>query len=279
MFQIGEFNKVFAEKYIGAGMLLKDPNSPDVALLPAREVPQDLQKGMDLEAFIYQDRENRFVATLTQPNITLYKFGYLKVKEVNETGAFLDWGIQKDLMVPFARQSKKMVLGLSYIVYLDLDKVTNRLIASSKYHKYLIREGVDLEINQEVDLIVTDRNEIGYKVIVNDLYSGMLFKNEVYQLLRVGQRLPGYVKQVRPDGKVDVVLQQQGYQSIEPNADKLREAIKKRGGFLPLTDKSSPDEIKKLMGMSKKTFKKAVGALYKRKIIRIDEMGLFLTEE
>lgn len=277
--QIGEWNRLVAEKFIGVGMLLKDPHSSDKAFLPAREVPSDLSGGESVDAFVYQDREGRFVATLKRPYITLHKFGYLKVKEINDLGAFLDWGIQKDLMVPFAKQARRMAVGLSYIVYLDLDKVTGRLVASSKYHKYLKRDGVNLEIDQEVSLIVTDRNEIGFKVIVDDLYGGMIFKNEVYKPLRVGQRLTGYVKLVRPDGKVDVVLQKPGYASVGPVADQILEVMRDRGGFLPLTDKSEPEKIKRMLGMSKKTFKKAVGMLYKKQLIRIDSTGLFLTEE
>ncbi len=279
MMQIGEWNRLVVDKFIQVGMLLKDKESPEVAFLPAREVPSDLENGQEVDAFIYQDNEGRFVATLKRPHVTLYKFGYLKVKEINDLGAFLDWGIQKDLLVPFAKQSRRMALGLSYIVYLDLDKVTNRLVASTKYHKYLKRDGVNLEIGQEVNLIVTDRNEIGYQVIIDDLYGGMVFKNEIYKPLRVGQRLTGYVKLVRPDGKVDVVLQKPGYESVGPIAEKILEVMRDRGGFLPLNDKSDPEKIKQMLGMSKKTFKKAVGLLYKKQRIRIESLGLFLTEE
>ncbi len=277
MIQIGEWNRLVADKFIQVGMLLKDKQSSEVAFLPAREVPSDLQAGEEMDVFIYPDNEGRFVATLERPYLTVHKFGYLKVKEINELGAFLDWGIQKDLLVPFAKQSRRMAPGLSYIVYLDLDKVTNRLVASSKYHKYLERDGIDLEVGQEVALIVTDRNEIGYKVIIDDSYGGMVFKNEVYKPLRVGQRLTGYVKLVRPDGKVDVVLQKPGYESIGPVAEQILEVMRERGGFLPLNDKSDPAKIKQTLGMSKKTFKKAVGLLYKEKLIRIDPNGLFLT--
>ena len=279
MIQIGEYNRLIALKFIGAGMLLKDRDSDEVALLPAREVPREMEKGSEVEAFVYQDREGRGVATLKRPKVTLNKFGYLKVKEVNDLGAFLDWGIQKDLMVPFAAQAKRMAKGLSYIVYLEMDQITNRLVATSRIHRFIKKDGINLEINERVNLLVVDRSPMGYKVIINDLYQGMLFKNEVYEQLRIGRRMIGFVKLVRADGKVDVVLQEPGYAGVEPNVEKLLEEMKRRGGFLPLTDKSDPEAIKDLMGMSKKTFKKAVGALYKQQMIRISSDGLFLTDK
>jgi len=279
MIQIGLVNRLTAWRYIQVGMLLKDMGSEDVAFLPARDVPRDMEPGEIVEAFCFHDNQGRYVASLKKPRVMLWQFGYLKVKDINHLGAFLDWGIDKDLFVPFSEQARRMEFDRTYLVYLRLDDVTGRIVASSRSHRYLESEDVKLERGQEVNLLITGRTDLGYKAIIDDKYSGMLYHDEIYKDLRMGHRTTGYVKGVRHDGKVDLMAKPMGYASVGPEAEKMVKFLEKRGGFMPLTDKSSPEEIKKMLGMSKKAFKKAVGMLYKARRITIEKTGIYLQEE
>ena len=199
---------------------------------------------------------------------------------VNQIGAFMDWGMEKDILVPFKEQARPMEKGKRYLVYLYMDEKTNRLVASSKTNQFLKNENLILEKGEEVDLIVSHITDLGINVIINEQYKGLLYKDEVYDdAIRTGDRMRGYIKTIRPDNKIDVSLQIQGYQSIEPNADIILDELRASRGFLRLTDNSHPEDIKTVLKMSKKTFKKAIGALYKEKLIEIKEDGIYLVKE
>lgn len=275
---LGKYNKLIANRSTDNGFYLIDENENEV-LMPNRYVTETLKEGDELNVFVYKDSEDRIVATTAVPTIQRHQFAYLKAKDVNRIGAFMDWGLEKDLLVPFIEQKSKMEAGKSYIVYLFLDQETDRLVASSKIEDFIEDEDVDLEEGQEVDLLVFKKTELGYKVIINNLFEGLIYHNEVFKILNVGDTLKGYVKPLREDGKIDLILQKPGYRNtIEPNSALILDLIKSNNGFLSLNDKSDPEDIKRIVGMSKKAFKKTIGTLYKQKLILIEKDGLYLTK-
>ena len=230
-----------------------------------------------MTVFVYLDHEERPVATTLEPYILLNEFALLRVNYTNQVGAFMDWGMEKDILVPFKEQARPMEKGKRYLVYLYIDEKTNRLVASSKTNQFLDNENLTVEKGEEVDLIVSHITEIGINVIINEKHKGLLYKDEVYDdAIRTGDRLRGFIKTIRPDNKIDVALQQQGYVGIEPNADKILDELRANRGFLRLNDNSHPEDIKTVLKMSKKTFKKAIGALYKDKLIEIKDDGIYL---
>ncbi len=278
MIHIGRYQLLTAIRSTPHGMVLQDSEGDDV-LLPKKYVPEGLAPGDDVEVFIYTDSEDWPVATTQKPKAILGEFAYLQVKEVVPFGAFLDWGLDKDLLAPFAEQSKKMERGKYYLVYLLLDEQTDRLIASSKLNKFLETENIELEESQEVDLLIGSQTDIGYNAVINNRYRGLLYKSDLFRPVQPGDHTTGYVKTIRPDKKIDLTLQKPGYAHVEPNAEKILQLLKKNNGFLDLHDKSSPEEITARLQMSKKTFKKAIGALYKQRLIRIGEDGVYLVGE
>jgi hypothetical protein len=207
------------------------------------------------------------------------EFGLLRVNYTNQFGAFLDWGLEKDLFVPFKEQARPMEKGKRYLVFAYLDEKTNRLMASSKTNQFLNNDELTVAVGDEVDLIISHITELGINVIINDIHKGLLYKDQVYQDIRTGDRMTGYIKAIRPDKKIDVSLQKQGYENVEPNAEKILDELKASRGFLRLNDNSHPEDIKTVLQMSKKTFKKAIGALYKDKLIEIKEDGIYLIKD
>ncbi|MCB0551171.1 MAG: GntR family transcriptional regulator [Phaeodactylibacter sp.] len=275
MIEIGKYNTLKAARRIAHGMVLQDAEGDDV-LLPKKFVPENLAPGDDIEVFVYTDSEDWPVATTQRPKAILGEFAYLQVKEVVVFGAFLDWGLDKDLLAPFAEQSKKMERGKGYLVYLLLDEQTDRLIASSKLNKFLETENIELEEGQEVDLLIGTPADLGFTAIINHRYRGLLYKSDLYRPVQPGDRCKGYIKTIRPDKKIDLTLQKPGYAQVEPNAENILQLLRKHEGFLDLHDKSDPEEITARLHMSKKAFKKAIGALYKQRLIRIEEDGVHL---
>ncbi|MFT5078819.1 MAG: putative RNA-binding protein (virulence factor B family) [Planctomycetota bacterium] len=273
MIRIGEYNTLTILRETEPGLYLGDEEE-NVVLLPHRYKPETFEIGDALEVFVYLDFEERPVATNLTPYVHLNDFGYLHCSDVNEFGAFMDWGLQKQLFVPFKEQARPMKVGNWYIVYLYLDDQTNRLVGSSKTNRYVDNENVVLEKYQEVQLLVTHITELGANVIIEGKHSGLIHNDDIFEDIRTGDRIKGYVKKVREDNKVDVVLQAPGYRSIEPNANFILDELKAAGGFLPLHDKSDPDTIKNEMGMSKKSFKRAIGTLYREKQITIKADGI-----
>lgn len=273
--ELGKYNELEVARETSIGLYLEDSEGSDV-LLPKKWVPQDTQIGDSLTVFLYKDAEERLIATTLKPLVTLGTFAYLRVKQVSSVGAFLDWGLEKDLLVPFIEQDKRMVEGNKYLVYLYKDEMTDRLTASSKIYAYLEKEKINLKSGEEVDIIVAKQTDLGYNVIINHTYSGLLYENEVYKRLRIGEQHKAYIKQVREDHKIDVSLEKLGYHKVEDHLHTILSVLRKNNGFLNLHDKSDSAEISNRLGMSKKTFKKAIGSLYKQQIIRIEKDGIYL---
>ncbi|NND52435.1 MAG: GntR family transcriptional regulator [Flavobacteriaceae bacterium] len=275
MIAIGEYNTLTILREREQGLYLCDEEENEV-LLPNRYVPESFKIHDQIEVFVYLDNEERPVATTDKPYIKRNEFALLRCNEVNDYGAFLDFGLVKELFCPFKEQAFKMKAGQWYLVYCYVDEETERLVASSKTKRFLDNKKLTVEKFDEVDLIVSHPSEIGMNVIVNEKHLGLIHKNDVYRDMSIGDRFKGIVKKVRPDNKLDIVLSQIGYKSIEPNADLVLKELNDNSGFLPLNDKSSPEAIKELLQMSKKNFKKAIGNLYKQRIISIDEDGIRL---
>ena len=277
MIRLGEYNTLEILRETDPGLYLGDTQE-NVVLLPHRYKPENFNIGDMLEVFVYLDYEERPVATTLTPHVLLNDFGYLHCSDVNEFGAFMDWGVQKQLFVPFKEQARPMKVGNWYIVYLSMDEQTNRLVGSSKTNKYLNNDTVTLEKFDEIAIMVTHITDLGANVIVNGKHKGLIFINDIFEDIRTGDTMKAFVKSVREDNKIDVVLQSPGYRSIEPNANFILDELKAAGGFMPLHDKSDPQDIKNELGMSKKSFKKAIGTLYKDKQIVIKPDGIELVD-
>ncbi|MEZ4968160.1 MAG: S1-like domain-containing RNA-binding protein [Flavobacteriaceae bacterium] len=268
MIALGKYNNLEILRDTTVGLFLGDGEGNDV-LLPNKYVPKEFEIGDLIDVFCYLDHEERIVATTLVPFVTVDQFQLLQVAEVNEYGAFMDWGLEKHLLVPFREQRNKMQEGQWYVVYCYLDEKTDRLVASNKLDKFLSNDNITVQALDEVDLVVTRQTDLGWEVIINNKYKGLVYANEIYKKVAVGDKLKGYIKNIRPDNKIDVSLQPIGYQSMEPAANLIYEKLVANGGVLKLHDKSDPEDIKKILQMSKKTFKKGIGALYKERKIEI----------
>ncbi|MBT8303297.1 MAG: GntR family transcriptional regulator [Bacteroidia bacterium] len=275
MIKLGEYNTLEILRSTDPGLYLGDDEGNDV-LLPNRYVPDNFEVGDKLEVFVYLDNEERPVATTDRPYITENEFAVLRCNEVTKYGAFLDWGLVKQLFCPFKEQASKMKEGQWYLVYCYLDDLTNRLVASSKTMSFLSNEELTVNKFDEVDVIISHPSEIGMNVIVNNIHSGLIHKDDLFKDVQIGDKLKGTVKKVRPDNKLDISLSQIGYRSIEPNAEFIIRQLKDNNGVIDLTDRSSPESIKEQLQMSKKSFKKAIGSLYKARLITIKEDGIYL---
>ena len=273
--EIGKYNKLKVVKLVDFGLYLDGGDGLEI-LLPVRYVPADAKVEDEIEVFIYKDNEERLIATTERPYGSVGEFRYMKVKEVSGAGAFLDWGIMKDLLVPFREQKTNMVAGKYYIVYIYLDFITRRIVASARLDKFLDNIPPDYKRNQEVDLIVTDKTDMGYKVIINNTHWGLLYNNEVFRELLTGEECKGYIKEIRDDEKIDVSLYPIGYDKVDGVAQQIITALNNNNGYLPVNDKSDAEKIYALFSCSKKSFKMAVGSLYKERLISIEDTGIKL---
>ncbi len=280
MLQVGKFNQLKYVKSVDFGVYLDGGEKGEI-LLPRKFVPeQPLNEGDELRVFLYHDSEDRLIATTQPPYAQVGEFARLQVKSVNRVGAFLDWGVEaKDLLVPFREQAATMEEGNFYTVYIYLDFATGRVAASSKLDKYLDNVPPEYKPNQEVDILVAQETQLGYKVIINNLHWGMIYHNEIFCPIGVGKRTKGYIKQVRDDEKIDVMLQPAGYDRIDPLSDMILQRLQAAGGCLALSDKSPAEEIARYFQCSKKSFKKAIGALYKARHIVIDDNSIRLVKK
>jgi predicted RNA-binding protein (virulence factor B family) len=274
MIQIGDYNTLQILRDTKVGLYLGDEN--EAILLPKKYVPKDFFIGDNITVFVYLDHEERPVATTLKPYIKLNEFAHLKVNYINKFGAFLDWGLEKDLFVPFKEQARPMEEGKRYLVYMFMDEKTNRLVASSKTNQFLSNENLDLQRNEEVDILISHITDAGINAIINQKHKGLAYKNEVYADVKPGMKTKGYIKTIRPDGKIDVLLRKIGLDAIEPSSQVILDELKANRGFLRLSDSSHPEDIKTVLKMSKKNFKKALGNLYKQKLIEIKEDGIYL---
>lgn len=278
MIEIGQSHELIAVKQVDFGVYLDAENLGEV-LLPKRHVPDDLNYGDKIEVFIYLDSEDRPIATTEKPKAKVGQFAYLKVVDTNSVGAFLDWGLPKDMLVPFAEQHRPMEVGHSYIVFLYVDEKDGRIVASSKIDKFLDDERPhDFKPQQRVDLIIANTTELGYKAIIDHSHWGVLYEDDVFQRLSFGQYKKGFIKHVRADGKIDLTLQG-GQETRDKYAKIILIYLQKQNGFAPVHDKSNPELISRLFGMSKGAFKKAIGGLYKQRIITIHKDGIRLVQE
>lgn len=278
MLLLGQYNELQLLRFTSVGAYLGDEEGNDV-LLPNKYLEKDFEVGQQLRVFLYLDHDERIVATTEIPLLEVNTFAYLKCIETNHIGAFLDWGLIKHLFCPFKEQTLKMEEGKIYLVYLYIDESTQRLVASAKIKKHLESEHIVLNEMDEVDLLICDDTDLGKNVIVNDTYSGLIFNNYLSRIVHRGEKTKGYILKVREDGKLDIALEKPGFQKIEPAAEALLDLLKENRGILFLNDKSHPDEIKEIAHMSKKTFKQAVGNLYKQKLIVIKNNSIELVEE
>ncbi|MFM1792803.1 MAG: hypothetical protein RLZZ252_1157 [Bacteroidota bacterium] len=252
------------------GWYLRDEEGNEV-LLPNKYCSPTAQEGDEITVFIYRDSEDRLVATTRQPKIELYRFACLEVVAATPIGAFLDWGLEKDLFVPFKEQYSRMKPGTNTVVFLYRDEKTDRLLASGRVAKWLNREEVPFQSGQSIEALVFEETETGFKCIINQRYQGMFYKNEVYHPVEVGDTVPGFVKMVRENGLIDVSLKPLGRGKVKGHTEVILEYLEKNNGRLALGDKSSPEEIRDLLGMSKKSFKESAGQLYKLRKINISE--------
>lgn len=276
MIETGKYNTLKIDRSTTVGLFLTD-GANDV-LLPNKYVPHDWETGQELTVFVYLDQEERKVATTLKPYIELNSFSLLRVSYINKFGAFVDWGLEKDLFVPFREQARPMEQGKRYLVYMYLDEKSNRLVGSSKISQFLSNDELTVQEGDEADLIVSRFTDMGINVIINEKHEGLIYKNEVYDDLRLGERLTGYIKTIREGNKIDVTLQKAGVEAIEPNAEKILDELRASRGFLRLTDDSHPEDIKTVLKMSKKAFKKAIGSLYKQRLVEIKEDGIYLVK-
>lgn len=274
MLQVGEFNNLTVVKQVDFGFYL-DGGEQEI-LLPNKYVPDNLQIEDSISVFIYRDSSDRLIATTLIPKVKVNQFAFLKVKDVNKTGAFLDWGLEKDLFVPYKEQREKMIAGNEYVVYCFLDERTDRLVGSTDLNTFFEKENIDLKPNQEVDLLVYKETVLGFSVVINNQYSGVVYHSDDYKKIKTGDRLKGYILKIRDDLKIDVTIRKIGLDAIEESKSLILDELKKWDGYLGLSDHSNPELIKTRLNMSKKIFKKAIGGLYKDGKIELLETGIRL---
>lgn len=276
MIEIGRYNKLRILSQNTIGLLLGDKSGESV-LLPKKYCPESYELDDEIKIFVYLDNKGNKIATNVTPKILFNEFALLKVTAVTDVGVFMDWGMEKELFVPFREQTQKMEEGRWYIVYLDLDKKTDRLYASSRIERHLQNEVLTVVGNEKVHLLVLHKTDLGFSVIINNAHKGLVFKNEIFKKLNIGDKLNGFVKKIHEDNKIDISIQPIGYTNfIDKNTELVYNALLKNNGFLAVTDKSSPDEISRQFGMSKKAFKKSLGALYKQRKIKLLPDGIEL---
>ncbi|MCX7106175.1 MAG: S1-like domain-containing RNA-binding protein [Methylococcales bacterium] len=274
MLNIGKINTLTIVKKQGPDIYLDNGLSAKV-FLADKKPPENCQVGDALEVFVYVDSEGHLAATTKIPLAQVDDIAWLKVVSLNYVGAFLDWGLPKDLLVPFSEQHHEMEVGKSYLVKVFLDD-KNRIAATTKIDRFIEDESIDFEVGQKVSLIIADKTELGFKAIVDNTHWGLLYQNELFQPVRRGQKLNGYIKQIREDGKIDLILQEPGYGKVVSLTDTILIKLNKNNGALDLSDKSPPEAIYATFGVSKKVFKQAIGALYKKQLITIDKDGIKL---
>jgi uncharacterized protein len=274
MLEIGKINTLKIASRVGSEIYLSSPASGNV-LLVDKKPPINCQVGDTLDVFVYVDMDGHLAATTTVPKAFTDDIAWLKVVSVNRVGAFLDWGLPKDLLIPVAEQYENLEVGESHFVKLFLDP-QNRILGTTRIERHLADEGIYFKVGQKVSLLIADKTALGIKAIVNNTHWGILYENEVFQPLNKGQKLDGYIKQVRDDYKLDLTLYQPGYKMGDELADRILNRLKENQGVLPLSDKSPPEAIYAAFGVSKKAYKQAIGALYKRKLVLVEKNNIKL---
>lgn len=276
MIKVGDYNIMKVLRAVDFGFYLDDGG--EGILLPKRFVPEGLSIGDDLRVFVYHDSEGRLIATTQQPKGAVGEIVKMQAVTVTNQGAFLDWGLMKDIFVPKSKQLSGMRQGAEYLVKIYIDEQTGRVAATEKIEPFLSNENLTVKEKDLVDLTVYRRTDIGYLVIINNIHTGVLHFNEIYQNIGVGDKLKGFIKKIRPENKIDVVAGKPGYERIENEAEKVLRLLNENNGYLPYHDKSDAEEIYAFFGMSKKAFKMAVGTLYKQQKITLTKTGIKLME-
>ena len=277
MAQVGRFNKLEVVKEVDFGVYL-DGGELGTILLPQRYVPEDCELGDWVDVFLYFDSEDLLIATTEKPRVEVGRCEMLKVIDINNAGAFMDWGLPKDLLVPYSEQFKPMEVGYSYVVYVFHDQDSDRIAASTRLQDYLAEESVWIKPRQAVNLLIAGRTDLGYKAVINDQYLGLIFRDDAFRPLKVGERLPGFIKGIRSDGKIDLVISQGTLQGDHDLGEQIIENLRASGGVSTLTDKSDPDEIYRTFKVSKKKYKQALGSLYRSKRILLSPEKIQLVE-
>jgi len=258
------------------GLFLSDESGEEI-LLPNKYCSEEMKPGDSIQVFVYKDSEGRKIATTQTPKILLHEFSLLEVTAVTGVGAFMDWGLEKELMVPFREQKQKMEAGRWYIVYMDLDEKTDRLYASNRVERFLQNDQISVNEGEDVILVVQQKTDMGYSVIINHKHKGLIYDNQIFSEIRIGDKLRGYVQKIREDQKIDISLQPIGFRNFnDSNSQLIYSKLEENGGFLAITDKSNPEDIYSQFGISKKAFKKSLGALYKQRMIEIGPDGIKL---
>ncbi len=275
--ELGKYNQLEVVKEVDFGVYLDGGEEGEI-LLPTRYVPEDCMIGDILNVFLYLDMDERLIATTLTPYVQVGQFACLEVSWVNEYGAFLNWGLMKDLFVPFREQKMKMQVGRKYVIHAHLDEESYRIVASAKVERYLSKDKPEYAAGDEVNILIWQKTDLGFKAIIDNKYSGLLYENEIFTSLETGMEMKAFVKQVREDGKVDLILQKPGFEKIDDFAKTLLDYIREQGGRISLNDKSPAEDIYDTFGVSKKTFKKGVGDLYKKRLISLHEDGITLAE-
>jgi predicted RNA-binding protein (virulence factor B family) len=278
MIEIGKINTLTILRETTVGLYLGDEDKNDV-LLPNSFIKDNYKVGDKLDVFIYNDSEDRIIATTKTPYAKINEFAYLRVVSVSEVGAFMDWGLEKDLLVPFSEQKHKMSDDNFYVVYIYLDEVTNRIVASNKIDKFINNENIQLEEGQKVDLIVYEESPLGFSCIINGAHKGLIYHNDIYKDVYIGDEMEGFVKTIREDKLIDVSFQKSGFKNVLDSTEVVMEYLEKNNGYLSLHDKSTPEEISIRLSMSKATFKKAIGILYRHRKVLIKPDGVYLVNE
>jgi predicted RNA-binding protein (virulence factor B family) len=275
MVEIGKINTLEVVRETDNGIYLDGQELGEI-LMPQKFITDEVRSAGWADVFVYSDSEDRLVATTEKPFAMVGEFAWLKVVSVSRLGAFLDWGLPKDLLVPFREQKADMVEGRSYMVYIFVDMLTKRIAASAKLDKYLDNTPPEYEFGEEVQLIISEETDLGYKAIVNNEHWGIIYKNQIYQTLYPGQNLAGFINKIRDDEKIDLLLEKPGYEKVDAISQKILDELKANRGFMAVSDKTSPDMINALFNISKKNFKKAIGSLYKKRLITFDSDGIRL---
>ncbi len=277
MIKIGHYQELTILRETSVGLYLGDKETEEDVLLPNKYCPAKFTIGDALNVFVYRDHEERKIATNLKPKIGLHQFAFLRVASVGNVGAFLDWGLEKELLVPFREQRQKMEVGRWYIVYLDIDLKTDRLFATNKIERKLTNENLTVHVGEAVDVLIMKKTDLGFSVIVNQKHEGLIFENDVFSKLNIGETKRGFVKNIRDDNKLDISLQPIGFENFnDPNCELIMKKLNANQGFLAIVDKSTPEEIYAQFSISKKAYKKAVGTLYKQRKITIDPDGIRL---
>jgi predicted RNA-binding protein (virulence factor B family) len=274
---LGKMNTLEISRDTDIGLFLKDSIGLEV-FLPNRYKPENYSLGDNLEVFVYHDNEGRAISTTDKPIATVNDFAYLKCKESSDIGAFMDLGIDKDMFIPKRNQHSDLIEGQEYLVWIYLDELTNRLVATTKLNRLLSEDVSSIDPNQKVELLIWQTHDLGWQVIVDGSYYGMLYSNQCFVPVLLGSKMIGYVTQIREDGRLDILLQKPGYASIDEFSDKIISKLQAEGGEMSLTDKSSPEAIYTGLEMSKKAFKKAIGTLYKKRLITLNDNSISLVK-